>query len=590
MCVQTSFSFNFLGDLETRELSSTNNCREHGKPLKYFCSSCNISICKTCWRNDHGDINHHQIKLFEFVLEPEKHICDRIKDYREQTTQCVNKFNSVFEQFVKEVCNLEERQIQVMKSRNNEELMNKRQVVREMVATQTKTVIAIQAELNEECERIREKVTNLLPSNGDKEKKENIRGQTDSSETLKERSETVTSQIMIGRRRRRNLKSVKAKFKCEESFDCRRAVYNWSTQQVICFGRAPNAVLILDMKSEKNSLTVGGRVEWEGERGDESLLCSIAMTSDNTLYASVLNRRNKRWRVSVLRQESDWREEREIDTSLISREQHQQRADSRGFRYYYNSFHWALRGCGNRMAIVTMSVSGNDRKCRWECVYIYREEKCIHRVRLDIERDSMTSSVCYIGSHLLLRTRGNRVAVVALEAGNNIRGKEEKERQKTSRETMNGDEENYCDNSNLQNKRREKEKDCESGEIEESKASDIKYITLQDNNLICGLVWVRGNKDNDENEMEQGGSMMHTTTNCDGYLFVGDGNFSGIGKCSVYEIDMDRVKDGDRLNSRKDLEIDAMLPMCIIDNSDFFAIQFNPSNEQNPVILTLEFS
>ena len=518
-------------------------------------------------------------------MEPEEKNCERMKDYKEQIIQFANKLNNIGEQSVRDVCDLEERQIQVMKSRNNEELMNGRQVVREMVTTQTKTVISIQTELNEECERIKEKLTNLFPSNGDKEKKENTRGQTDSSETLKERSEPVTSQIMIGRRRR-NLKSVRAKLKCEESFGfVFPAVYNWSTEQVICLQRYPIVVVILNMNSEKNSLTVGRRVDWEGERGDGSELSSMAMTSDNTLYACVLDRRNKRRRVSVLRQEGDWREEREIDTSLI-REQFQ-RTDNRGFQYYHN---WALRGCGDEVAIVTRMTNGTDGM-RWDCVYIYREEKCTRRVRLDIERDLLAEDVCYTGSHLIVHTGGNRVAVVALEAGNNIRGKEEKENKKKNRETINVDEEKS--NSNLENMRREKQgKRSEiRGKTEESRASHIKHITLLDISRVCGLVWVkRTDKDNDEEEMEQGGPRMGRTTNCDGYVFVGDVTFSGMRKCSVYELDLDRLRDGDRLNSRKDLEIDSVDPLCIIDNSNLFAFHYNPSDEKNPVILTLEFS
>ena len=62
-----------------------------------------------------------------------------------------------------------------------------------------------------------------------------------------------------------------------------------------------------------------------------------------------------------------------------------------------------------------------------------------------------------------MEKRENRVAIVALE-GINITGKEKNEIRKKNRETMNGDEENYSNYSNLQNKRREKEKDCESGE------------------------------------------------------------------------------------------------------------------------------
>ena len=581
ICVRVVFRFIILGELETRELSSTNNCRKHlGKHLKYFCCKCNLSICETCWTNDH-DGDNHQIKLFELVLKPEKDICDRFKDYKEQTTQFVNKFHSVFEQFVKDVCDLEKKQIQVMKSRNNEELMNKRQVVREMVARQTEALIKIQKEVSDQCRLNIDRLANLFQLDSDRENNANTCRKTHSSETPKERNETVTSQIRS--RNWGNLKSLGAiKLTCGESFECGKAVYNWSTQQIICSELHRNVVGLLGLNSEKNSVTVEHRVIWEaGLRGKESVLWDIAKTSDSTLYASVFCRRNKRWRVSVLRQEGDLREERQLDTNVISREQ-PQRTDLK------KDYIWELsRSRDKRMAIVTRLDNCEECVYRWESVYIYREEKCIHRARLDIERDMLAMRVCYTGSHLIVHTGGNRVAVVALEAGNNIRRKEKKERQKTSRETMNGDEKNS--NSNPQNKRREKQgKKSESGKMEESTAGSIKHVTLQDTNDICGLAWVT--RDNDNVEMEQAGSMLHTTTNSDGYLFVGDVIDHGRHNCSVYELDLDRVKDGDRLNSRKDVEIDAMLPMCMIDNSNLFAIQFNPSNEQNPVILTLEFN
>ena len=563
-----------LGESNTRRLSPTNNCREHGKELKFFCNSCKLSICESCWEKDHGDVMKHPIRLFESILKPEKDVCDRMSDHTKQATQFRKQFKNFCDQLVTDARDLEEKQGQVSKSTNNEQLMNGKQVVKAMVATQSKAVTSIQTELNKQCDLIKESLENLLPSDGDEEKKESANVQTHSSEQQKERNETVTSQIRI--RKRRNLKSVRRKLKCEENCMSSEAVYNWSTRQLICSEIIPNVVRILGVNSEKKSLTVERKVTWEGDKRGE--LSGIAMTSDNTLYASILSRSNKRWRVSVLRQESDLREEREIDTTVIREEM--QRPDSR-------DYNWELRGCGDKMSIVTRLDNWEERVYSWECAYIYSEERCTQRVRLDIERDLFSSHLCYIGSHLIVKTRENVVAVVPLRS-NNITGKDQKEKQKKSRDTSNGDEDN-C-NSNLQNRRREKEKKYESGKMEESRAGGIKHVTLQDIEFIDELVWVRRDKNDVEDGMEHGGSFVrHTTTNCDGYLFVGDNPGRGRNKCSVYELNLDRVKDGDRLNSKKHLEIDASLPKCMIDNSNLFAMEGNPRNG-NPTILTLEFN
>ena len=349
------------------------------------------------------------------------------------------------------------------------------------------------------------------------------------------------------------------KFELQENeIECLDAVYNLSTQLVICLDISQDTVYLLSINGERNNLVLEHTLDWKEVRRDESdVLRRIAMTSDNTLYALILNKNDKRWRVSVLRQ-SNLREEREIDTSLIKGQNTE-------------DYGWELRGCGNRLAIGIMSDKNSDGVYRWECVYIYSEERCTHRFTLDIVRDGYSFfSMCYIGSHLIVQTSGNRVAVVSLDERDSIQQKKrEKKKNENRRETKSGRSEQHG--------------------IEERRATDIKHITLLDTNGIWGLVWL-GREDGDEDvdgydEVEEGNRQRQKSAQ--GYLFVGDDSLEE--KCSVYELDLDRVKDGDEVNSRKDLQIIDMFPVCMIDKSNIFAIKGMPFFEGNPSIVALEF-
>ena len=79
---------------------------------------------------------------------------------------------------MKDVCDLEEKQKQVMKSRNNQKLMNGRQRVREMVATQNKTVISIQAELNTQFGLVKDKLESCYQTDDVQFKEGSCRQQT----------------------------------------------------------------------------------------------------------------------------------------------------------------------------------------------------------------------------------------------------------------------------------------------------------------------------------------------------------------------------------------------------------------------------
>ena len=313
----------------------------------------------------------------------------------------------------------------------------------------------------------------------------------------------------------------------------------------------------MGINSERNNLVLEHTLDWgELRRDDSDWLCWIAMTSDNTLYALIFNKNDIRWRVSVLRQ-SDMRVEREIDTSVIKEQ-------------YTEGYGWDMRGCGNRLAIVIRLDNYSDRVYRWECVYIYSKERCTHRVKLDILRDYVSTSLCYTGSHSIVRTSDDRVAVVSLDERDSIQQREREKKNENKRETKSGRSEQH--------------------EVEESRATHIKHITLMDTELIFDLVWL-GREDRDEDadgydEDEEGKRQRQKSAQ--GYLFVADNSYDEE-KCSVYELDLDSVKDGDKVNSRKDLQINDMPPKCMIDKSNIFAIKRKLFLKGNPSIVALEF-
>ena len=484
-------------------------------------------------------------------MEPQNKVRDRIQDYKRQITDAVNKFDN----FLENVWELEEKHEEVMKSTNNEELMNRAQTVKEMVDTQKKAVDSLQTEINEQFGLIKDRLVNLLqPEGSDKELKKGTSKQTPKASGYQGTSGAVTSQRVNGKRKK--LKSMRSNFVSEEEIWCLFAVYNSNSQQILF--TYSSEVIVMGINSERNNLLLEHTLDWKEVRRDESdWLCRIAMTSDNTLYAVILNKNDKRYRVSVLRQ-SDLREEREIDTSLIK----EQRTE--GYR-------WVLRGCGNRLAIVTILHNDSDKVYRWECVYIYSEERCTHRVTLDIERDYYSFfSMCYIGSHLIVQTSGNRVAVVSLDERDSIQQKETEKKNENKRETKSGKSEQH--------------------EVEERRATHIKHITLMDTRGILDLVWLaREDRDEDADdydEVEEG--KRQTQKSAQGYLFVGD-NPLDEKKCSVFELDLDRVKDGDSVNSRKDLQMNDMFPKCMIDKSNIFAIKRKSLFTGNPSIVALEF-
>ncbi|XP_075261969.1 uncharacterized protein LOC142353575 isoform X2 [Convolutriloba macropyga] len=559
-----------------------NNCRKHGEPLKYICTSarCNISICESCWKSDHANKNEHSIELFDSTLKPHGQMFDRITALKEQTTEFVKEFIKECKIFLRGVCELEEKQKEVTQSINNEELMNRVQVVKEMVDKQTKAATCLQVQLNEGFESVKCQLEKLSSPDNDREEKESTSLQTQWSEVQKERREIVTTERVI--REGRQLLQEMTKLTCEKVI-CDAAAYNSSRQEILCFDWLPDVVNIVRIKCREKRLVVEhGKKREEVRRDEENELHDIAMTSDNTLYASLFSSKTNRWRVSVLRQ-SDWKEKREIDTSVI-RDQGRDNLSPTSRRYY-----WCLNAHGNEVAIGIRSNYGRDSVYKWECVYIYRDEKCFQRVRLDIWRDESAWHSCYIGSHLILQTGGNTIAVVALGDDNGYMGRNRLDSKSSKKDTPSGHKMNLTE-ENKEKERREKEKNSESDQIEESGGeTSIKHIILLDTLDICELVWARKDDDKEEDQNEVGERTKRRRENVDWYLFVGDDPDRGRNKCSVYELDMDRVKNGDMLNDRKELEIDSMFPKCLIDNSTLFAMQQHPFNGK-PSIVSFKFN
>ncbi|XP_075264464.1 uncharacterized protein LOC142356436, partial [Convolutriloba macropyga] len=544
---------------------STNNspeqqCKKHKKSLQFFCIKCNKSLCEKGWEVDHKDPSKHQVVLFKFILEPQNEVRERIQQYRDECEQTSRSMMNNFNIFLKDVRELQDKHNDVMNSSNNAELQKRADIVKKLVENHKKSLKEMQNENLKQFEVINDLLSNLLTSKTVRTTQ--MPGDVDTNGTLV-LSATANAAIGSGqltkkKAKRTSLKSTSIKFVLQENqIECLDAVYNLSTQLVICLDGSTNTVHLLSINSERNNLVLEHTLDWKEVRRDESdVLCRIAMTSDNTLYAVIMNENDKRHRVSVLRQ-SDLREEREIDTSLIKEPCRE------GYR-------WELIGCGNRLAIVIRLNNKIDKVYRWECVYIYSEERCTHRVTLDIERDYyLVFSLCYIGSHLIVRTSNDSVAVVSLDERDSIRQKEtEKKKNENRRETKSGRSEQHG--------------------IEERRATDIKHITLIDTNGIWGLVWLGRDGDEDVDgydEVEEGNRQRQKSAQ--GYLFVGD--YAKDEKCSVYELDLDRVKDGDSVNSRKDLQIIDMFPVCMIDKSNIFAIKGMPFFKGNPSIVALEF-
>ena len=163
-------------------------------------------------------------------MEPQNKVRDRIQDYKRQITDAVNKFNN----FLKNVCELEERHEEVMKSTNNEELMNRAQTVKEMVDTQKKAVDSLQTEINEQFGLIKDKLINLLqPESSDRKLKQGTNEQTEQTcEKQGTSTKAVTSQRVAGKRT--NLKSLRSNSVFEGEIWCECAVYNSDSQQILC--------------------------------------------------------------------------------------------------------------------------------------------------------------------------------------------------------------------------------------------------------------------------------------------------------------------------------------------------------------------
>ncbi|XP_075249368.1 uncharacterized protein LOC142342074 [Convolutriloba macropyga] len=557
------------------EVLSSKNCRRHGEQLDFYCHGCKISICKICWKKDHDDLINHPIRLFESILEPQNKIRDRIKKCKEETTKVASKVRNDLGKVVKGICDLEEMQNRVLDSPNNEELTNRERVVKDLVDTQTKLVGSIQSEMNEQFAIIQGQLKNLLSSDEIyKEQNDIAIGQKLSCEEAQQRFEIWTGK-QGSRGTSRQLKSARKIFTCEEKVKCMQAVYNSSRQEILCLGYSPSVLQKLSMNNGKNYLTVEPEVKWDDVRRDRwSLPVSIAMTSDNTLYASLFSDQNDSdqndWRVSVLRQ-TDFREDREIDTGVIK----ERRSD-------IGKYEWYLSARDDKLAIVIRLYNRRDRVDKWECVYIYREETCYQRVTLDITKNGSAGHICYIWSHLIVQTSSSRIAVVSLDENFHL---QENKRTK-----------NFTQIDNRQNEQKvilvqqntiknfDHGNQAESDQIESSMSSDIKYLTLIDTGDIYELVWVR--TDCDLDGVKNG--TMGVEGGAEGYLFAGDIKNSGTLRCSLYELDLDRVNNGDRVTSRKEFEVERVIPKCVTSDSTLFAIQ-DSLFYCNPTVISLDF-
>ncbi|XP_075265599.1 uncharacterized protein LOC142358010 [Convolutriloba macropyga] len=84
---------------------------------------------------------------------------------------------------------------------------------------------------------------------------------------------------------------------------------------------------------------------------------------------------------------------------------------------------------------------------------------------------------------------------------------------------------------------------------------------------------IDGNQDmNGKIGASENGRHVTGKSGSEGYLFVGDSSPNGL-KCSVYELDLDEIKDGESVQSRKDLQMDHFYPKCSVDCSALFGIE-----------------
>ena len=320
----------------------------------------------------------------------------------------------------------------------------------------------------------------------------------------------------------------------DEGIDCRRAVYNTATKEVICL---KSTLTVLRLNGPNGKFEVSKEMNLKSDA--YNYLCDITLDSNNSLYGLIENPKNEVKRVAVLdiMKNKELIEERKL---LVTK------GLPNGERVY-----WKLCAVGETVAVVVEDWRGREEK---ECnsVTLYRSHIRQQTVQLNISFNDLipTDQLVLVNENTLLFFSDHiTIAVVSLPS------------QQTTTATTS------AHTSKLTSNRSQK-----------LQPKSIKYIQLSDTGYIRSLVWIPSEESVQSDAAE-------------GYLFASDSRgFSHVYKINL-EKDMAEVAEGEE-RTIAPMEgkgrLDNIHIWCSIDSSTLFATTERPSGK--PMLLNLEYT